>query len=316
MLTYTNPIVQRDLQEICSRIDTAAFDGKTILVTGANSMLGTYMAYLFLYMADKLGLDVRTVVLTRSADKTRALYADFIGREYFGIIDSDITHAIAYDGPLDYIYHFAGNASPRFINTDPVGILQSNLTGTFNVMELAREKNARVIFASTREVYGALALPQALDVVATQGGHQLVDDLLHRLHPAGGLVVHLLEAAVGVGQDLLEGLGEDQDLLLGEGGEGALVVVAEGHAVLWAAPRLKSLLAFTSDGALLAAAVKALAAFVRAQLKREGSAAARRKLTVEHFNGRDVLTTPLADLLQQAGFVRQPDGMRLYINPF
>ncbi|WP_280121106.1 NAD-dependent epimerase/dehydratase family protein [Duncaniella muricolitica] len=160
MLTYTNPIVQRDLQEICSRIDTAAFDGKTILVTGANSMLGTYMAYLFLYMADKLGLDVRTVVLTRSADKTRALYADFIGREYFGIIDSDITHTIAYDGPLDYIYHFAGNASPRFINTDPVGILQSNLTGTFNVMELAREKKARVIFASTREVYGALDLPQ------------------------------------------------------------------------------------------------------------------------------------------------------------
>ncbi len=98
--------------------------------------------------------------------------------------------------------------------------------------------------------------------------------------------------------------------------EGALVVVAEGHAVLWAAPRLKALLAFTSDGALFAAAVKALAAFVRAQLKREGSAAARRKLTVEHFNGRDVLATPLADLLQKEGFARLPDGMRWYASPF
>lgn len=98
--------------------------------------------------------------------------------------------------------------------------------------------------------------------------------------------------------------------------EGALVVIAGGRAVLWAAPRLKSLLAFTADGALLAAAVKALAAFVRTQLKREGSAAARRKLVVEHFNGRDVLVTPMADLLQKEGFARLPDGMRWYASPF
>ena len=47
-----------------------------------------------------------------------------------------------------------------------------------------------------------------------------------------------------------------------------------------------------------------------------GAAAARRKLTVEHFNGRDVLATPLADLLQKEGFARLPDGMRWYASPF
>lgn len=98
--------------------------------------------------------------------------------------------------------------------------------------------------------------------------------------------------------------------------EGALVVVVGGRAVLWAAPRLKSLLAFTADEALLAAAVGALATFVRAQLKREGPAAARRKIIVEHFNGRDVLATPMADLLQKEGFARLPDGMRWYASPF
>ena len=98
--------------------------------------------------------------------------------------------------------------------------------------------------------------------------------------------------------------------------EGALVVVAGGRAVLWAAPRLKSLLAFTADGALLAAAVGALAAFVHSWLKREGPAAARRKIIVEHFNGRDVLDTPMADLLQKEGFARLPDGMRWYASPF
>lgn len=98
--------------------------------------------------------------------------------------------------------------------------------------------------------------------------------------------------------------------------EGALVVVAGGAPVLWAAPRCKSLLAFSADEALLAAAVKALAGWVRTALKREGTAASRRKIVVTHFNGRDVLATPAAAWLQEAGLARLPDGMRLYASPF
>lgn len=97
---------------------------------------------------------------------------------------------------------------------------------------------------------------------------------------------------------------------------GALVVLADGAPVLYAGLRLKVLLAFTADEGLLAAAVEALAAFVVADAKRRGSGAAREKILVSTVNGAPVLGTPLADLLQQAGFVRQPDGMRLYINPF
>ena len=98
--------------------------------------------------------------------------------------------------------------------------------------------------------------------------------------------------------------------------EGALVVIADGSPVLWAAPRLKSLLAFSADEKLLEAAVAVLVASVRAALKREGAPAARRKIVVEHFNGRDVLATPAASWLQGAGLVRLPDGFRLYASPF
>lgn len=98
--------------------------------------------------------------------------------------------------------------------------------------------------------------------------------------------------------------------------EGALVVIADGSPVLWAAPRLKSLLAFSADEKLLEAAVAALVASVRAALKREGASAARRKIVVEHFNGRDVLATPAASWLQSDGLVRLPDGFRLYASPF
>ena len=98
--------------------------------------------------------------------------------------------------------------------------------------------------------------------------------------------------------------------------EGALVVLADGAPVLWAAPRLKSLLALTADEVVLAAATEALVAFVAASLKRDGSAAMRRKIIVTYFNGRDVLDTPAALWLQRAGLVRLPDGLRLYASPF
>ena len=69
-------------------------------------------------------------------------------------------------------------------------------------------------------------------------------------------------------------------------------------------------------GASASRAVAALVASVRAALKREGASAARRKIVVEHFNGRDVLATPAASWLQDAGLVRLPDGLRLYTSPF
>lgn len=156
MFGYNNHIVQADLQEIaCTPIQWFEFQHKTILVTGANGMLATYLVYMFLYLADKKGMDIKIVALSRSLDKTRELYREFLNKSYFVILHQDICNPIEYKGRVDYIYHFAGNASPFYIKSDPVGIVKSNLLGTFNVMEFARDKEPiKVVFTSTREVYG------------------------------------------------------------------------------------------------------------------------------------------------------------------
>lgn len=156
MFGYNNRIVQTDLQEIINTpIQWFEFQHKTVLVTGANGMLATYLIYTFLYLADKTGIDIKVIALSRSLDKTRELYKEFLDKPYFVVLHQDICEPITYKGHVDYVYHFAGNASPFYIKNDPVGIVKSNLLGTFNVMEFARDKEpARVVFASTREVYG------------------------------------------------------------------------------------------------------------------------------------------------------------------
>lgn len=159
MFGYGNKIVLEDLERIYqTNISWNTFNGKTVLVTGANSMLGTYAAYFFLFLAKEKGIAVKTVVLTRTLSKTEELYRGFLESDYFDIINQDIVRPIDYKENVDYIFHFAGNASPKFINSDPVGILKSNLIGTINVLEFAKEKHSsRLLFASTREVYGAVS---------------------------------------------------------------------------------------------------------------------------------------------------------------
>ena len=55
---------------------------------------------------------------------------------------------------IDYIVHAAGNASPKFIINDPVGIIKANTLGTINVLEFAKKNEVKNITVHIyREVY-------------------------------------------------------------------------------------------------------------------------------------------------------------------
>ena len=139
-------------------------EGKTVLVTGATGMLASYVTWLLLCLHEEVGIDVSVVALCRNLKKAEQYYGSYVGKPYFRMLIQDVCDPIEYDGAVDYIFHLAGNASPHFINTDPVGIMKCNLLGTMNVLELARKKQtAKVVFASTREVYGTKEHADKLD---------------------------------------------------------------------------------------------------------------------------------------------------------
>ncbi len=156
MFEYKNKIVQEDMRRMAEEhLDWHQFNGKTILVTGATGMLATYISYFLLYLKEEKGINLSVLALCRTKSKAEKIFKDFLGKPYFELLLQDVCKPIQYDGSIGYIFHLAGNASPHFINTDPVGIVKSNMIGTFNVLELAKEKqSSKVIFASTREVYG------------------------------------------------------------------------------------------------------------------------------------------------------------------
>jgi dTDP-glucose 4,6-dehydratase len=72
----------------------------------------------------------------------------------FQFVKHDIAEPLHIDTDLDYVFHLASPASPLDFQKLPIEILRAGSLGTFNALEIAREKKARFLLASTSEVYG------------------------------------------------------------------------------------------------------------------------------------------------------------------
>lgn len=130
----------------------------TILITGAAGFLGSHLCDRFI----KEGFHVIAMdnLITGDLKNIEHLYK----LENFEFYHHDITSFVHVPGNLDYILHFASPASPIDYLKIPIQTLKVGSLGTHNLLGLAKEKNARILIASTSEVYGdPLVHPQTED---------------------------------------------------------------------------------------------------------------------------------------------------------
>lgn len=155
-----NRIIEEDLENICSNkvIDWNRFNNKTILVTGANGMLPAYLVYTLLYLNKAKNYNVNVIALVRNKDKAKAKFQDFLDDRHLNILVQDVSLPISIEGRVDFIIHAASQASPKYYGVDPVGTINANVSGTINVLTLAKEKNTEfVLYVSSGEVYGKIS---------------------------------------------------------------------------------------------------------------------------------------------------------------
>ena len=119
-----------------------------VLVTGGAGFIGSHLCERFL----NEGHEVICVdnLLTGDRDNIAPLFAN----PNFTFIEQDITNYIYVSGSLDAIMHFASPASPVDYLELPIQTLKVGSLGTHKALGLAREKKARILVASTSEVYG------------------------------------------------------------------------------------------------------------------------------------------------------------------
>ncbi|HYC56515.1 MAG TPA: UDP-glucuronic acid decarboxylase family protein [Candidatus Binatia bacterium] len=129
-----------------------------VLITGGAGFIGSHLCERFL--AD--GHEVIAVdnLLTGDRDNISHLFAN----PAFTFLPQDVTNYLYVKGPLDVIMHFASPASPVDYLELPIQTLKVGSLGTHKALGLAREKGARILVASTSEVYGdPLVHPQRED---------------------------------------------------------------------------------------------------------------------------------------------------------
>jgi dTDP-glucose 4,6-dehydratase len=119
-----------------------------VLITGAAGFLGSHLCDRFLKEGfEVIGMDN---LITGDLKNIEHLFPS----EHFTFYNHDVSNFIHIPGKLDYIVHFASPASPIDYLKIPIQTLKVGSLGTHNCLGLAREKNARIIVASTSEVYG------------------------------------------------------------------------------------------------------------------------------------------------------------------
>ena len=119
-----------------------------VLITGAAGFLGSHLCDKFIQEGyEVIGMDN---LLTGSLSNIEHLFP----LQEFSFYHHDVSKFIHVPGPLDYILHFASPASPIDYLKMPIQTLKVGSLGTHNCLGLAKAKKARVLVASTSEVYG------------------------------------------------------------------------------------------------------------------------------------------------------------------
>jgi len=119
---------------------------KRVIVTGGAGLIGSHLCRRLL----KEGYDVVCVDNFYTGSKHNI--ADLLKNPYFELITHDVEESLMINASM--IYNLACPASPVHYQKDPVKTVRTSVFGAINMLELAKKSNAKILQASTSEVYG------------------------------------------------------------------------------------------------------------------------------------------------------------------
>lgn len=131
-------------------------EGKTLFLSGASGMLGSFL--IDVLMKRNQGLEpscrCRLIALSRNEAVLRERFSRWAEMEELQMIAGDVSHPLPADIKADYFIHAASTTHPRAYSTEPINTVLSNILGTRNMLDAAAICGARFLLLSSVEIYG------------------------------------------------------------------------------------------------------------------------------------------------------------------
>ncbi len=135
----------------CDWLNLEQLRDSTVLITGGTGLVGFNIINELVKV--KEALNIKILALVRNEEKARGIFADFINQ--VELVRGDVTDKLNIDKPVHYLIHGASITSSKAFVENPVETIMTAVTGTQNMLRLAREKNVRsMVYLSSMEAYG------------------------------------------------------------------------------------------------------------------------------------------------------------------
>jgi nucleoside-diphosphate-sugar epimerase len=171
-------VVKSDVEDITKSIKPESlkkFYNKTVLITGATGMVGSYILYVLDYLNQTESANIKIITVVRNPDKLDPEIKDRVT-----IYKHDVVEPFDLKEPVHYIIHAASPASPLIMKDYPLETNYANTLGTANVINLALKSGCEgLLFVSSREVYGE-PTADSTEIFSEDGKLGYVDPLVPR----------------------------------------------------------------------------------------------------------------------------------------
>lgn len=159
MWTETS-VFREDMEQLtaCSYIPWDKLEGKTIFITGATGLIGHALTSTLLYHEQQQPTGMKVAIFVRNIEQAKKKFRKQLDENCSLIlVEGTVENEIHFNGPIDYIIHGASPTASSFFVQHPVETINAIVTGTGNILELAKRKQVSgLVYLSSMEVYGKI----------------------------------------------------------------------------------------------------------------------------------------------------------------
>lgn len=164
MELYENTLYKNSVELIAKneKINYELLKDKKILITGASGLICSFLVDVLMYRNENYNDNIKVYMLCRNEEKIKNRFSYYDLERYNGSNDGnliyivqDVCSAFEFDENFNYIIHGASNTHPKQYSTDPVGTINTNVIGLYNILNYSvKYKPERIFMMSSVEIYG------------------------------------------------------------------------------------------------------------------------------------------------------------------